>query len=210
MIQIIYRVKMYSYWHIGSGDGGGVYADQICLKDAQGFPYIPGKTMKGLFRDVAESMAQYSVWLDEDFITDVFGIKAESSPGSHTDDSRSVAGKWHFSDVLVPSEMVTALMDEIRQSTKVEAINEGSPHEYLFARMSSTSLKNGVAKDHSLRTIQVTLPIELVGTIESFHSEIGEANALDVFDKLCKGVKFLGAGRTRGLGRCDIRLISAK
>lgn len=51
MSQFIITLDIQSYWHIGSGEEGGSYADALVLKNAAGLPYVPGKSLKGLYRD---------------------------------------------------------------------------------------------------------------------------------------------------------------
>ena len=51
---IVYKVEMYSDWHCGSGLASGADADAVVVKDKDGLPYVPGRTLKGL---VSEAMA---------------------------------------------------------------------------------------------------------------------------------------------------------
>lgn len=50
---IDYKVEMYSDWHCGSGLASGADADAVVVKDKDGLPYVPGRTLKGL---VCEAM----------------------------------------------------------------------------------------------------------------------------------------------------------
>jgi CRISPR/Cas system CSM-associated protein Csm3 (group 7 of RAMP superfamily) len=49
-----YKIEFLDYWHIGSGVTGGSRVDNLVLKDRNNIPYISGKTLKGLFREMAE------------------------------------------------------------------------------------------------------------------------------------------------------------
>ena len=43
-------VNFLGYWFIGTGSESGAYSDLLTLKDPLGFPYVPGKSLKGIFR----------------------------------------------------------------------------------------------------------------------------------------------------------------
>ena len=51
---INYELKFFDYWHVSSGLCGGAALDSYVAKDSAGFPYVPGKTIKGLVREAAE------------------------------------------------------------------------------------------------------------------------------------------------------------
>ena len=50
-------VHFESDWHVGSGAGIPGSVDRQVLRDAAGFPYVPGKTITGILRDAAELVA---------------------------------------------------------------------------------------------------------------------------------------------------------
>ncbi len=62
-----YKLKFYDYWHLSSGLSAGAKLDSIVTKDRDAIPYAPGKTIKGLVREMAELSN------DEDFIKRCFG-----------------------------------------------------------------------------------------------------------------------------------------
>ncbi|MBI5757696.1 MAG: hypothetical protein HZA46_04180, partial [Planctomycetales bacterium] len=52
-----FRLKMLSDWHVGSGTGRPGSVDRLVLRDADGLPYVPAKTLTGMWRDAAERLA---------------------------------------------------------------------------------------------------------------------------------------------------------
>ena len=52
------KLKFNSDWHIGSGTGIPGNVDSQVLRDEDGFPYVPGKTLTGILRDAAEWIAE--------------------------------------------------------------------------------------------------------------------------------------------------------
>lgn len=51
------KIEFFSPWHCGSGLSAGADADSLVIKDTNGLPYIPGKTIKGLIREAVEDYA---------------------------------------------------------------------------------------------------------------------------------------------------------
>ncbi|KAF0208381.1 MAG: hypothetical protein FD171_864 [Actinobacteria bacterium] len=50
-------IDMLSDWHIGSGAGRPGDVDRLVRRDADGLPYLPGKTLAGILRDGCELVA---------------------------------------------------------------------------------------------------------------------------------------------------------
>ncbi len=50
------RLTFESDWHVGTGAGTG-YVDRLVTRDADGLPYVPAKTLTGLWRDGCERLA---------------------------------------------------------------------------------------------------------------------------------------------------------
>jgi len=51
------RIKMLSDWHIGTGAGRSGDIDSLVIRDPDGLPYIPAKTLTGIWRDACEKVA---------------------------------------------------------------------------------------------------------------------------------------------------------
>ncbi len=48
MKDLTIKIEFFSPWHCGSGPSAGADADSLVIKDINGLPFIPGKTIKGL------------------------------------------------------------------------------------------------------------------------------------------------------------------
>lgn len=55
-MKIKYQIQFHSYWHCGSGLAAGAGVDALVVKDADGLPFVPGKTIKGLLREAMEEL----------------------------------------------------------------------------------------------------------------------------------------------------------
>ena len=57
MKDLTIKIEFFSPWHCGSGLSAGADADSLVIKDINGLPFIPGKTIKGLIREAVEDYA---------------------------------------------------------------------------------------------------------------------------------------------------------
>jgi CRISPR/Cas system CSM-associated protein Csm3 (group 7 of RAMP superfamily) len=130
-----YKIEFYDYWHLGSGMSAGAKLDSLVVKE-KGLPYVPGKTVKGLLRDMVEE-------IDSSKIAKVFG--SEGSDMSDNYFSNATLGDSTEEHLLLNNHLVKHLYSSI-SSTKIE--------------------KNGIAKSTSLREIEVVVPLTLYGEID--------------------------------------------
>lgn len=169
LINIRYKIKFFSYWHCSSGLASGSNADALVIKDADGLPYVPGKTIKGLLRQAYEELYGDNMTL--------FG-----------DESNPIPGTSFYSDAT----LLESRSGIIRENLQSE----------LYSYIASTAIdEDGIAKEHSLRNMQVTIPCALEGKIISVPEE-----AFDNLNTAARLIKELGLHRSRGLGRCQFEL----
>lgn len=180
-MDITYTVEFFTYWHCGSGLSAGADVDALVVKDGDGLPFIPGKTLKGLLREAAEDLLRVEGGRTYD-IDRIFG---EAYKTDWSSKEKPAVGEAFFANATFPEE------------DKAKIIENGL-QKYLFTSLSNTAIdENGCAKAHSLRKTEVALPCTLEGTIMNVPDESAE------FIGRCFGlIKRLGAGRNRGLGRC--------
>lgn len=181
---INYTITFLSDWHTGSGLGSGAKADAIVVKDEHNLPFLPGKTFKGLLKDAIEDMkdVQRSL-INVELVEKLFGKENE--------DKSTQAGDLFFSNATLPENEQAEISEELS--------------EFLYRTMSSTTIdENGVAKEGSLRTMEVTVPLTLGGEI-SATDEFSE-DEKDLLRKAMLWTRSLGSNRNRGLGRCKIEL----
>ena len=171
-----YKIEFFSNWHCGSGLAAGADVDALVVKDQQGLPYVPGRTLKGLLREAATELAE-----DPDIVYKIFGISGDESKREL---STRIASAF-FSNATLPEG---------------EAIVSRKLTPYLFQAFASTAIDdNGIAKDNSLRKIETVVPCTLTGTIRNVPNE-----GMDLLEKSMAYVKRMGTGRTRGYGRCKM------
>ena len=175
-----YTINFYSDWHCGSGLSSGADLDALVIKDQNRLPFIPGKTMKGLVREAIEEINEFLPAEEkktQDAINEVFGKE------------ENVQGCCFFTN---------AHLDEQLQNE----ITENKLQKYLYRTMASTAIdENGIADEHSLRSMEVTVPCELKGEIPHVPDDFSS-----LFKKGLSFIKRLGQNRNRGLGRCTIKI----
>ncbi|OQX77917.1 MAG: hypothetical protein B6D61_06465 [Bacteroidetes bacterium 4484_249] len=185
-MKVNYKIEMLSDWHIGSGLDSGADADALVLKDENNLPFIPGKTIKGLFKDALNEIAdvQSDIVKEED-IFHVFGGKKN--------DTSTEKGNAYFANAVLP------------EKEKKEIISNELSRQ-LYRNIASTRIdKKGVAVKNSLRTIEVCIPVVLEGEIIVQREE-----DVELLKKAFKWTRHIGVGRNRGLGRCHIDYINTE
>ncbi len=199
MNNIHYTLQFFDYWHTGSGLSGGTYADLIVNKTKAGLPLVPGKTIKGLLRHAAEDLLEYEdTAISQEIIDQLFGASAEKRRGERQElkqgeippNKRRDLGQAWFGNAELPSNVA-------KQIDKERA-------NHLYEVLASTAIdaKTGTAQDHSLRQIEVTIPLTLTGQI----ANVSDAHR-PALERCLRYVKRLGHNRSRGLGRCQFKII---
>lgn len=179
------EIRLLSYWHAGSGMGRSAEADALVLKDPEGLPYLPGRTVKGLLRDALRDCEEAG--LVPPGRTDLlFGKAAKDVAGS-------VPGLLRFTDARLPEAEAAWL-----GSAGGEEARRG-----LYDLFASTKLdERGMAEDETLRTQELCVPVTLQGCIVGPGEDGAAGDWPEELAKACVLVRRLGSHRNRGLGRC--------
>ena len=200
------RVTFFTDWHVGSGTGSGI-VDRIIARDPEGFPYVPAKTLRGIWRDGCERLAwaldngqdggPWSEWVDH-----LFGNQPALHPAGEP-----------VSDAPSAAELAVSCArfdDAVRQA--VMSFDPVTRAKFLQA---FTFLKPGVkiepgsgrALDKHLRFVEMTragasLVAEVSLKRQSNDPSMRHATALLWGGVLL--VERLGGKRRRGSGRCRL------
>jgi len=186
------RIELLSYWHAGTGLRRGGDADALVLHDTAGLPYLPGRTVKGLLREGVCLAASCASGLPKNADELVFG----------REDRQELLSRLVVGDAKIPDDK---LGQWLRKS-------EDAVRETLFDSIASTALTdNGLAKDNSLRVVEVCLPLTLVAGIKwdetILDPALGTVTATEVLQTGALLIRSLGSHRHRGLGRCAVELV---
>lgn len=190
-----YQIEFFTCWHAGSGLSGGAYADLLVNKNKAGLPFLPGKTLKGMIRDGALMLNEYNPNLvTMEFIHKVFGEVPTKAKPEDADTTPVAPSICFFSNAELSGELTEQL------------ISDTDLGQYLYEVLSSTKInENGLAEDHTLRQMEVTIPLLLYATIEDFPND---EDLRTQMQRCLSAIKRMGLGRTRGFGRCQFSLLN--
>jgi len=192
-------IELFSWWHAGSGLGRGGDADALVIRDRDGLPYLPGKTLKGLLRDAVQ-LAEDHGRLPAGTTERMFGANDPTTldpRGQHADydPTPREPGQITVTNATLPDD----LADWLRAGGEARKAA-------LFDTISSTALNRaGVVEPHTLRTIEVCPPLTLTATV----SGPEDAGWLDTLKRYAPLIRSLGSHRHRGLGRCQVTVADA-
>ncbi|MBU1100086.1 MAG: hypothetical protein KKA84_06750 [Bacteroidetes bacterium] len=193
------NLKLCSNTLIGSGEGFGAIIDSDIVFDDSGIPFIPSKRIKGCLRSSAKEViemlqeANVSYFSNSNIVTDIFGIPgmAESAP-------------VYFSNLFVSDYETNKQWLEYLRQNYPNVISKDTIVEEFTSLRRQTTIEDGVAKAHSLRTIRVLKKdFEFEGNIQIENND-PEFKTLLVL--ACANLKHIGTKRTRGLGevKCEL------
>lgn len=182
---------------IGSGEGYGAIIDSDIVFDDLGIPYIPAKRIKGCLRASADELSEIFRSAKIDYpvkISKTFGCpgQKQATPVYFSNlviKEYEKSRKWleyltqEYSAIL-SKESILSTFTEIRQQT---AIDE----------------KEGVADEHSLRTIRVLKKgLTFSGEVLIEDDSVTKSLAL-----ACLNLRHLGTKRNRGFGEVEVKLL---
>ena len=193
MLETTIAINFISDWHVGSGMGNGAIADAILNRNIHGIPVIPGSALKGALREGAWRLAMCDrenlAWLVEY----VFGT------ASYTRETNR-PGIIAVGEGLLPED----LGDWLTECD--EAARQDFVGDMTILRQQTQLDSHGIAKDHSLRSIECGIAgLAFSASVILYVARGSEEWFKNWLLAVCACVKSIGADRARGLGRCVIR-----
>lgn len=188
------RFDIRSWWHVGSGMGRGGWCHAAVMRSPDGLPWIPGRTVRGLVREAMTLAAEFpqASEIDPALVEHLFGSPVANATATSRFDTQ--AGLIHFGSAELPATWRAWARSDPTAKAKLES---------LFSTFSATALdEKHQAKDHSLRTIEVTLPMVLTAPVRMTRED--ETTWGDVLTKVVPLIRGLGTHRSRGLGRVQV------
>jgi len=205
------RLTMLSDWHVGSGMGRPGNIDRLIARDADDLPFVPAKTLCGIWRDACERLCrgldegQVGPW--SKLVDHLFG----SQPALGQNDPSGRHGD--------PAEAPLQSAVQIRAARIPSPLREQLAHpDFRAVRQALTFVKPGVKIDRRSGAAETDcLRFEEMGR----KGTILEAECrLSVDDSVrelasalliasAKLVERLGGKRRRGSGRCRLEILDA-
>lgn len=192
-MNIKYKIEFHTDWHCGSGLAAGADVDALVVKDEKGMPFIPGKTIKGLVREAVEEIRGFQGKQDAEAFVKAFGF--------FDDKERKEKGCMFFTNASLEQKK-----EQDEELKEYDIIVSNNAARFMYRDIASTAIDNdGIAKEHSLRKMQVVVPCTLYGEILNVPDDM----AGDIIQSF-GFIKRMGQNRNRGLGRCTITVVERK
>jgi len=200
------NIELLSDTTFGRGDGVAGLIDQEVEHDSYGFPYLRGRTLKGLLSEECDNLLclipdPQQHWLNAR--NKLLGIAGS------TMETQSI---MHVGDACLPEDLRQEVAKQFKLEQYVGEITL-TPKDILsslttFRRQTAINSKEGVAKDKSLRSSRVVLrklcftaPITLNIMPSDDSPKILALLAVSVL-----ALRHIGSGRNRGRGHVKCTL----
>ncbi len=193
------KIKLLSDTTFGRGDGVAGLIDQEVEQDKYGFPYLRGRTLKGLLSEECDNLItilpennQKNYWAN--IACKLFGI-----PGSKLE----TIAAMHVGDACLP--------DDLRQAVAYEIDNEQLTNQDVLSslttirRQTAIDWENGIADEGSLRSFRVVIR-ELEFQADLLFETQPSDEMLSLLAVGTLALRRLGSGRNRGRGHVSCTL----
>lgn len=203
------RLTMLSDWHVGSGAGRPGQVDRLLVRDADDLPYVPAKSLRGIWRDACERLAlgldggKVGPWCS--FVDLLFGsqpaLGKQDPTGRHSDPANApLASALLVRPARIEGRLRHALLANRRLCAAITFVKPGV----------SIDPASGVAREDFLRFEEMGRVNTVLEARCVLHLPEGERLAQAAAAMLVAGmalIERLGGKRRRGAGRCCVRLV---
>lgn len=196
MKSITLTIDLKSFWHVGTGKGSGSHLDALVDKDQHGLPIVPGRMLKGLLRDAVYRLNEWGHFEEQsNLIENMFGSAGFLPDGVPRNETK--AGCLRFSNAILEENIQLWLLQNEQRKDSITN---------MYQDLYSTAIDalSGVAKKHSLRGIQATIPMELQAEITQIKETKLEWER--IIEKSLPLIRAVGGYRNRGMGRAVLSL----
>ncbi|MFQ3616764.1 MAG: RAMP superfamily CRISPR-associated protein [Cyanobacteriota bacterium] len=203
-------ITMLSDWHIGAGAGRRGDIDRLVQRDTDGLPYLPAKTLTGIWRDACELIAD---GLDSDgsastswkqWVDFLFGDQPAIAPSPASTAPQPAA--LSIRAAHLPTRIKDLLQHRARHH---KPAHQALQSAFTFIKPGISIDDKGCAKEDFLRFEEMAR----IGTVLTADCELLAALNQDQQQAACtllaagaKVVERLGGKRRRGAGRCKFKI----
>jgi CRISPR-associated protein Csx10 len=198
------RIEFLSDWHVGSGTGRPGDIDRLVRRDGDDVPFIPAKTITGIWRDGCELVAhglddgneagQWSDWVDY-----LFGDQPalQNTAPDHAPQPAALSirpGRFpeRFYEALKSRTALLEALTFVKPGVSIDSETGCAKPDFLrFEEM---------VRGHAILSAQCELPV--------FLDPVQRSTAYALLAAGAKMVERLGGKRRRGAGRCRFSLLN--
>lgn len=202
------RLTMTSDWHVGSGMGRPGNVDRLITRDADGLPFVPAKTLRGIWRDACERLChglddgqvgEWSRWVDLLFGSQP-ALGLNDPTGRHGDPAQApLESAVQIRSARIPCRLreqlrrvdprIRQAMTFVRPGVKIDRRSGSAQTDYL--RFEEVARKG--------TTLEAKCQLQVSESMREAASALLTASA--------KLVERLGGKRRRGLGCCRLEVL---
>jgi CRISPR/Cas system CSM-associated protein Csm3 (group 7 of RAMP superfamily) len=187
------KITLKSATTFGRGDGVAGLVDREIEHDTNGFPFLRGRTLKGLLAESAENIV-YALDSEEESKWKKAKDALFGKSGRGVDEK----GLLIVGDAQLPSSLKEAILKEGWSK-------EDTLYSLTSIRRQTSMNEHGAPAHASLRSMRVLLPnvilesqLNFDGKLEAIHEQLLAATILDL--------RRAGTGRNRGRGWIEVEL----
>ena len=191
------KIKLLSDTTFGRGDGVAGLIDQEVEHDPYGFPYLRGRTLKGLLSEESDNLIAVLSTHQQDWAKvacQLFGTLGSTL---------GTMGAVHVGDACLPEDLRQAVAFQIEDATltKTEVLDSLT----AIRRQTSIDSESGIADEGSLRSFRVVLR-DLCFTADLIFEKIPSDEMMSLLAVSSLALRRLGSGRNRGRGHVKCTL----
>lgn len=198
------KIELLSDTTFGRGDGVAGLVDQEVEHDSYGFPYLRGRTLKGLLREECDNLVAFLSTDWQRLANTLFGV-AGSGIGT--------IAAIHVGDACIPEKLRQAVALQFEQEAYRGEISLTATDILssltTFRRQTAIDTKDGVAKEKSLRSSRVILR-ELCFTAPLLFETQPTDEMLTLLAASTLALRRIGSRRNRGCGHVKCTLWEQK
>lgn len=199
---IVYKLKMklLSDTTFGRGDGVAGLVDQEVEHDSSGFPYLRGRTLKGLLSEECDNLIAV---LSPNNVRNHWKAVAchlFGKPGSTLETS----SKMQVGDACLPEDLRQAVAYQLKRDNKLMRVDILQSLTTI-RRQTAIDSKTGVADETSLRSARVVLR-ELEFTANLSFEVQPDRDTVTLLSVGTLALRRVGSSRNRGLGHVQCQL----
>ncbi|MBD2410387.1 RAMP superfamily protein [Nostoc calcicola FACHB-389] len=195
------KIELLSDSTFGRGDGIAGLIDQEVEHDSIGFPYLRGRTLKGLLSEECDNLIATISPNETRLYWENIACILFGTPGS----TLGTTGVMHVGDACLPNDLREAVAWQIKQPEPTLTPQQILDSLTAIRRQTAINAESGIAEKGSLRSFRVVIR-QLKFQADLLFETPPNDEMLSVLSVGTLALRHIGSGRNRGRGyvRCTL------
>lgn len=204
MTSYVLKIKLISPLTSAAGEGRVGVVDTDVAFDDLGLPIIPGRRLKGLWRDAYRDVVESWQQCGQDTTTSVEQIFGDSGQGTHDGDACIHIANAELKNTASLKEWLEYLQhDEGRKLHPDDVVQ----HYATVRSQTAIERLTGSAKENTLRLTRTLKSGLVFWAPVNFNEITPDAELLNALALGAVSLKYMGTARTRGLGKVNCQFL---